>query len=125
MAQRIFRFIDENGSGTIHVSTMDLIVKMLQGQLQFSKASFDFLDNLRSECVSSPNRTVLEADFIAFFLTIPTHGVSYALPKDAHWTIFHPHSPRLQMWGLLILTVALYFFWCVPMLARIRLLPFW
>ena len=98
---QVFRFADDNGSGTIHVGTMDMLVKMLQGHLQFSKASFDFLENLRTECANSPARSVLETDFIAFFLTIPTHNVTYELPKDAHWSVFHPDSPMLHMWGAL------------------------
>jgi hypothetical protein len=112
MAVRAFRFIDDNGNGTIHVSAMDMIVRMLQGQLQFTKASFDFLENLRSEIASSSSRDALESDFIAFFLTIPTNKVSIKLPNDAHWTVFHPNSPSVHMWELLILTAAVYFFWC-------------
>lgn len=44
MAERLFHFIDKNGNGKIAISSMDLLVKMLAGQLPFSKASFDHLE---------------------------------------------------------------------------------
>lgn len=112
MAVRIFRFIDDNGSGTIHIGCLDVLVKMLQEHLQFSKATFDFLETLRTESENNPTRSVHESDLISFFLTIPNHNVTCELPKDAHWTVFHPDSPSMYLWNLLILVVALYFLWC-------------
>lgn len=44
MAHRVFQFIDANGNGTLAVGTIDLLTKILHGQLQFGKASFDFLE---------------------------------------------------------------------------------
>jgi hypothetical protein len=122
-AIRIFQFLDDNGSGTVHVSIMDLLVKMLQEQLQFSKASFDFLEQLRTECANNPARTLLEPDFVSFFSTIPSHKVRYELPKGAHWTVFHPSSPNMRLWGLLIIMVSLYFFWCVALTSKDHACP--
>ena len=44
MAARIFAFLDANASGTISVSTLDLTIKQLQGQLHFNKHTFDFVE---------------------------------------------------------------------------------
>ena len=47
MAHRVFSFIDltnGNGNGTVAVGTLDLLAKILHGQLQFTKASFDLLE---------------------------------------------------------------------------------
>lgn len=43
MAHRVFQFIDDNGNGAVADGTLNYLMKMLHGQLQFSKASFDFL----------------------------------------------------------------------------------
>lgn len=44
LAHRIFQFIDDNSNGEVAVGTLDLLTKMLDGQIQFTKLSFDFLE---------------------------------------------------------------------------------
>jgi hypothetical protein len=46
MGHRLFQYIDKNGNGQIAIASLDLLVKILSGQLPFTKASFDHLEVL-------------------------------------------------------------------------------
>ena len=44
MALRTFAFIDDNGNGTISITAMELLLKLIQDELPLGKTSFDYLE---------------------------------------------------------------------------------
>lgn len=65
MAIRIFSFLDNNGDKTISMKALDLLIKSLQGQLNFTKETFDFVE-VRSSCyfVASCNLSRLSSTYV-------------------------------------------------------------
>jgi Ca2+-binding EF-hand superfamily protein len=44
LAERMFRFVDKNQNGSVCVASLDILLKQLQDDLPFTKASFDFVE---------------------------------------------------------------------------------
>lgn len=49
MAWRAFTFIDSNGNGSIPITAMEVLFKLIQDELPLAKTSFDYLE-VRSDC---------------------------------------------------------------------------